>query len=140
MNSNSDTSISSVPSSDASKPDEPRNAAAHARMDPEVKATWLAALRSGEYQQVRDLLRAPEPKNAYCCLGVLCAITPGVTWDKDGDAIYREVEADGELPSPLRKKVGIRIPTIRQLIGMNDGKGMRPHSFTEIADWIEANL
>lgn len=140
MKSNSDTSISEVPSSDASNEVVTTTAAAHARMDPEVKATWLAALRSGEYQQVRDLLRAPEPKSAYCCLGVLCAITPGVTWDKDGDACYQEVDADGELPYSLQHQLGIKRETIGVLIGMNDGKGMRPHSFAEIADWIEANL
>jgi hypothetical protein len=120
--------------------DEPTTAAAHARMDAEWKARWLTALRSGEYSQVRDVLRAPAPKNAYCCLGVLCAITPGVTWDKDSDAVYDECDADGELPVPLRRKLGISTDTVARLIGMNDGKGMKPHSFAEIADWIEANL
>jgi hypothetical protein len=38
-------------------------------MNSEVKAKWIAALRSGEYQQGRLALRI---NNAYCCLGVLC--------------------------------------------------------------------
>lgn len=39
-------------------------------MNPEIKALWVAALRSGEYKQCRDRLRTEE--NTFCCLGVLC--------------------------------------------------------------------
>lgn len=38
-------------------------------MNPEVKAKWLAALRSGEYEQTEGRLH---DKVGYCCLGVLC--------------------------------------------------------------------
>jgi hypothetical protein len=40
-------------------------------MNPEIKAQWLTALRSGEFRQARQLLRTPE---GYCCLGVLCEL------------------------------------------------------------------
>jgi hypothetical protein len=39
-------------------------------MNPEIKALWIEALRSGEYQQGKDQLKSAEGK--YCCLGVLC--------------------------------------------------------------------
>lgn len=46
-------------------------------MNPEVKAEWLAALRSGEFEQGKNRL-ANDGK--YCCLGVLCelAVRAGV--------------------------------------------------------------
>ena len=37
-------------------------------MNPEIKAKWLAALRSGEYEQTRETLRNSK---GFCCLGVL---------------------------------------------------------------------
>jgi hypothetical protein len=40
-------------------------------MDPNVKQRWLAALRSGEFAQAREVLRKGD---AYCCLGVLCEL------------------------------------------------------------------
>lgn len=55
------------------------------KLVPLVKAQWLAALRSGEYEQGRGMLqkKAPEDderiegdsgKPSFCCLGVLCVI------------------------------------------------------------------
>lgn len=38
-------------------------------MIPEIKADWLAALRSGEYSQTKGALK---DGIGYCCLGVLC--------------------------------------------------------------------
>ena len=37
-------------------------------MNPEIRAQWCAALRSGDYPQGKQQLRAP---GGYCCLGVL---------------------------------------------------------------------
>lgn len=46
-------------------------------MNQEIKARWVAALRSGEYPQAINRLRA---EGGYCCLGVLCelAVADGV--------------------------------------------------------------
>ncbi len=65
--------------------------AAGSRMNPEIKALWLEALRSGKYKQGRGHLynkrtlrrksgevKAKEIKE-YCCLGVLCDIHRKVT-------------------------------------------------------------
>ncbi len=40
-------------------------------MNPEIKAKWVAALRSGKYKQGESALRIDQ---TYCCLGVLCAL------------------------------------------------------------------
>jgi hypothetical protein len=48
------------------------------KMKTEVKALWLAALRSGEYAQGSQRLRHSD--DTFCCLGVLCdlAVKAGV--------------------------------------------------------------
>lgn len=42
------------------------------RMDPKIKADWVAALRSGNYAQGTGyLLQMEDDQPRYCCLGVL---------------------------------------------------------------------
>lgn len=52
-------------------------------MNKDIKARWIAALRSGEYKQGQEFLRArryervdadncPIYEERFCCLGVLC--------------------------------------------------------------------
>jgi hypothetical protein len=50
------------------------------KMNPEVKAKWLMALRSGEFTQgkgalrvMKDSIRSPSGES-HCCLGVLCEL------------------------------------------------------------------
>jgi hypothetical protein len=44
-------------------------------MDQQVKEKWVAALRSGRYEQAHGKLRAAwGEKEGYCCLGVLCEV------------------------------------------------------------------
>lgn len=46
-------------------------------MNPEIKAQWTAALRSGEYKQGRRTLAQRDDVGGpvyYCCLGVLCEL------------------------------------------------------------------
>lgn len=42
------------------------------RMRPEEKKRWTDALRSGKYEQGRQVLKTPEGE--FCCLGVKCDI------------------------------------------------------------------
>ena len=51
-------------------------------MKQEIADKWVAALRSGEYTQAREVL-ACETRTKHCCLGVLCelAIEDGVEMD-----------------------------------------------------------
>lgn len=51
------------------------------KMNPTIKAQWVAALRSGEYAQGDGVLKTPNGK--YCCLGVLTdlGVKAGVEMD-----------------------------------------------------------
>jgi hypothetical protein len=40
-------------------------------MKRDIATKWTAALRSGEYQQGKEVLRA---NDSFCCLGVLCEL------------------------------------------------------------------
>lgn len=42
-------------------------------MNKEIKKLWIEALRSGKYKQGKGKLKRD---GKYCCLGVLCAISP----------------------------------------------------------------
>jgi hypothetical protein len=67
-------------------------------MKPEIKAMWLDALRSGEYQQGQGVLRSEN--NEYCCLGVLCDLYQKQTGDMHWNSHAEKVadrEVDGEL-------------------------------------------
>jgi hypothetical protein len=63
------------------------------KLDPEKKALWVAALRSGEYPQGRDHLATKRGDGtfAFCCLGVAC-----------------EVAIKNGLPLSVREDVGMR--------------------------------
>ena len=65
------------------------------RMDPEIKAKWLEALRSGEFKQGQNVLRTAE--DGYCCLGVLCelAVREGVIGDPKFQIIDGSPSASG---------------------------------------------
>jgi hypothetical protein len=97
---------------------------------PELKAKWVAALRSGQYQQARERMKAAD--GALCCLGVLCVISgvepielsAGQVMVGDGNAAsYDFVQEQGLVPSVF--------------ITLND---KRKWSFAQIADYIEANV
>jgi hypothetical protein len=81
-------------------------------MTPELKDKWIAALRSGEYQQTRGALRRLEPEPAvqaqdedgkwlvteakpagYCCLGVLLDVSKLGTFGADGTFTYSHPRA-----------------------------------------------
>jgi len=74
-------------------------------MNQEIKARWTAALRSGEYQQGKGVLR----KNGkLCCLGVLCelavkdgVITSAISYPDDDYSFTEYGEFGEELNLPL---------------------------------------
>jgi hypothetical protein len=58
-------------------------------MDPNVRSRWVAALRSGDYAQGRELLhRRSADGELFCCLGVLCDLAY-----RDG-VVTRRLEPD----------------------------------------------
>ena len=127
-------------------------------MDAELKAKWIAALRSGEYKQGREQLNASN--RAFCCLGVLCEVEKFPKYSEDfGDRIGYEFPT-GEtesslLPENYRQSIGLQAPTAvpsydnitKEQVGfytkhefcmlMNDTESK---AFAEIADYIEANF
>lgn len=96
-------------------------------MDAELKAKWVKALRSGQYEQGQGVLYNRDTGH-YCCLGVLAEVA-GVFLDPDGKP---------QRAGHLRDHYDILDQeTQSDLWRMNDNHGK---SFPEIADWIEKNL
>lgn len=134
-------------------------------MKADVKAQWVAALRSGTYQQGQAQLRRKiaDGSYQYCCLGVLCAITPEIEFELDERKDYAgfigkpessslcfmpigSVEffsaVTGEAESPVDYTVSVesyiegldgRNGERTSLIGLNDNG----FTFDQIADVIE---
>ena len=79
-------------------------------MNPEVKALWLTALRSGKYRQTNGVLN--DGVGGFCCLGVLCsiAVESGVEIEVDEDDKVGNVQYDhcGEyLPRSVQQWAGL---------------------------------
>lgn len=96
------------------------------KMDPELKAKWLEALRSGNYKQVRGQLAL---WGGFCCLGVLNEI--------GGFGCLAEADYLHSLKDHQGLFLAIPGETQRHLASKNDDWDW---SFEEIADWIEENL
>jgi hypothetical protein len=116
-------------------------------MDPDIKAKWLEALRSGKYQQAREKLY---DRGSYCCLGVLCRAI-GAEFQEfnepDDDRYYDNAPVlDGinladsdaqELSRSFLRRVGLSEEVQGRLIIMNDDQQA---PFLTIAEYIEKSL
>lgn len=108
-------------------------------MKEEIAKQWVAALRSGEYEQGEAYLTAD---GRDCCLGVLCKLYGGrsrleTRCDERKVVVYGS-DSTQELPASVRKWSGMRSADGYRhggsLACLNDnGK-----TFAEIADIIEA--
>jgi hypothetical protein len=96
-------------------------------MNSELKQKWIAALRSGNYEQADHRLRRVRHGNvSYCCLGVLLCVSGRYrVFGNDENEYYGFINA--ELGDATRS----------QLAGMNDYQG---RTFAEIADYIEQTI
>ena len=117
------------------------------KLKPEVKAAWVAALRSGRYKQGQKFLFDNDTQS-YCCLGVNCLILGQqlVTHNEGGltsplglprvhqAATWWEVDPQIELIDSPRVKYKGRW---KGLVDLNDDVGL---TFEQIADLIEAQL
>jgi hypothetical protein len=110
-------------------------------MNPEIKAKWVAALRSGEYKQGHTYLRNRD--NKFCCLGVLCDIIDPTLWTQEQkfETSFSYLGRLAELPGSLQEEfelgnMGTHPNLDQSLASMNDGGC----SFEEIADIIEKHL
>lgn len=121
------------------------------KMDPEKKAAWTQALRSGEFTQGYGALY-DSTRGGYCCLGVLCelAAKAGVVEkvNANGAVFYKGTGIDQEnchLPKAVQEWAGLDTPSPiayhegmdRPLAGINDAGRA---NFTIIADLIEGQL
>jgi len=119
-------------------------------MDPNVKAKWVAALRSGDYKQgrghlVQDVWSEVAPiqvdHTEYCCLGVLQCLSVS-----DPDMPYLESAEGVDILDPDdAMQVGLQAEEQHLLAAKNDGSHYQgvffdPCNFGEIADYIEENL
>jgi len=89
-------------------------------MNQEIKAKWIAALRSGEYTQTIGKLYRHRPDFAdqpgYCCLGVLCDLHAKETenaWQYSSEGYGHYFSECDELPA-----------TVIQWAGLPDGNPM----------------
>ena len=113
-------------------------------MDPEIRARWVAALRSGEYEQAFNYLRTDD---GFCCLGVLCelAVQDGVIPASERDpvsATYSYAGADSLLPPPV--KTWAKVNFNQTLLAKGNDGWTSPSGpdhpsigFDRIADYIE---
>jgi hypothetical protein len=114
-------------------------------MDAEVKIKWMAALTSGEFNQITGML---ESDKGNCCLGVLCRITDtpnnkltpvsdftrfifDIPFWNEGK---REFSSMSLVPTGFH---GLRQKDIYRLTKLND---QERKTFAEIAAWIWTNL
>jgi hypothetical protein len=97
----------------------------------ELRAAWVAALRSGEYKQGVNNLRTPDGE--YCCLGVAGKII-GLSDDLLGDWTEDEYPYD-----TIQQAFGLSdclgAYAEGQLYSHNDHDGL---TFSQIADIIDA--
>lgn len=114
-------------------------------MTPELKSLWIAALRSGKYEQTKSVLR--DERNGFCCLGVLCDLVEPENWSKsktpnwpywnfatteNGDPCYVNAFPSAE----FLRRVGLNSAIAESLASRND----RGESFEDIATCIEARV
>lgn len=127
-------------------------------MNKEVKKKWIAALRSGEYDQATGFLRTQEDQ--YCCLGVLCDLyaKEGLgEWKCDEDNedypymffpnTPNSVGAEGLLPKEVMEWAGLesidggfhieKIPTTDSMFSTLSELNDQGDTFTTIADIIQ---
>jgi hypothetical protein len=78
-------------------------------MKRDIAEKWVAALRSGKYRQHRGGLT--DSLGGFCCLGVLCDLSPVGQWDNDAyvtDDINGFHSSLSYLPDGVRMWAGMR--------------------------------
>lgn len=101
-------------------------------MNAEIKAKWIAALRSGQYTQAHYSLRN---YTSHCCLGVLLDVAAPDLWAHAGGPFHQWSDDEGGLIEP--EQVRLSLADQKALARLND---CERRSFAEIADFIEKSL
>lgn len=121
-------------------------------MNPEVKAQWIAALRSGEFHQGTGLLhKVMDGNHLFCCLGILCEVAEKnnvdvrvSSYQDDNDVITYDGYEDF-LPPKIQQWAGLDSPNpgtqqptdignVRATLSWLNDNG---NTFSDIADIIE---
>jgi hypothetical protein len=120
-------------------------------VNPEIKARWVTALRSGRYRQGAGSLKTTiRGKVSHCCLGVLCELAreDGVVVEKvTGPRSYFGSDAEQSasvLPRAVQAWAGLPYdPAVKSPLGvsmklsqLNDSGT----SFYRIAGYVERQL
>lgn len=113
------------------------------KMNPTVKALWVAALRSGQYKQGMSQLR--NERNEFCCLGVLCNLHaqahPEIAKTQTDPERYlrnRYYMPEAVVQwSGLYTHRSVEINNVRENLAYHNDRGV---PFAQIADAIEAQL
>ena len=111
-------------------------------MNKDIASRWVAALRSGEYEQTERRLRKGTKKLGHCCLGVLCDLHSKETdtpWDKKENTY---LGAHSNLPYEVIKWAGMlgggelpdTVGGFGSLTSLNDYSN---YAFKRIADVID---
>lgn len=100
----------------------------------DIKQKLVEALRSGEYQQRKGLLRDIDDR--YCCLGVLYDVIRPDGWEREENT-WRQEGMSSAIDSRTLEVIGLTDGEQWYLINMNDSQDK---TFLEIADYIEQNL
>lgn len=112
----------------------------------EVIKVWTAALRSGKYEQTREVMRYSGPDgNKFCCLGVLAdVLTDGKYWESEeyksyvcnGDeSLHHSIAARAHLSTSVGSFNDSSKNIDTSLAALNDDDRL---SFEDIADIIES--
>lgn len=122
-------------------------------MNKDPKAKWLAALRSGEYKQVKGVLKSPD--GCFCCLGVLTDVYAQEHGLEFTDSVDDSLNYNGLLSEPVAKWAGLTecSPEVVATVTTANGTKLRGEKrglpllndhydfdFNQIADLIEAQL
>lgn len=100
-------------------------------IDPDIKAKWIEALRSGKYNQCIGKLT---DNKGYCCLGVLASIQNPNFVD-----YFEDLQTDELFGGEFDFSAGLAKEICGVLAVLNDGTdGGGPRTFDHIADYLQA--
>ncbi len=104
------------------------------KMKAAIQRAWLKALRSGQYTQGTGMLRTPDAKSRFCCLGVLC--------DLHSQSLKRSGwrKRDGHWHYGTRYEEAILSPGVMRWAGLRSRDPIVAHKGeTSLADLNDSN-